>query len=88
MKARANPVEVTFYTILEVGPPYETIDGLARELVIGDGQSDNQRVVATAAMMAREGPEVGGYWVIQEDGYTYLNPKHVFERKYTPVLGT
>lgn len=86
MRYHANPaVEVEAYRILEVGP---LIAGCARELIIGDGQSDNQRVMATAAMMSREGPEVGGYWVIQSDGYTYLNPKAVFERKYLPILGT
>lgn len=25
------------------------------------------------------------YWVIQSDGYVYLNPAKVFERKYTRI---
>lgn len=33
-------------------------------------------------MMARYTPVVGDYWVVQEDGYIYLNPRDVFERKY------
>ena len=30
-------------------------------------------------------PVAGDYVVTQEDGYQYLNPKEVFERKYSPV---
>lgn len=43
---------------------------------------------ASPAMLARIQPQVGDYWVIQEqeDGiYEYLNPKDVFERKYELV---
>lgn len=36
-------------------------------------------------MTARIEPKVGDYHVKQEDGYCYLNPKDVFERKYEPV---
>ncbi len=36
-------------------------------------------------MIARMTPQVGDYLVIQEDGYEYLNPKEVFERKYSRV---
>ena len=36
-------------------------------------------------MCARMIPQVGDYWVIQSDGYVYLNPKDVFERKYRPL---
>jgi hypothetical protein len=36
-------------------------------------------------MTARYMPVVGDYWVIQSDGYIYLNPKDVFERKYSPL---
>jgi hypothetical protein len=35
-------------------------------------------------MMARFKPQPGEYWVRQADGYIYLNPKEVFERKYSP----
>jgi hypothetical protein len=37
---------------------------------------------ATREMCARMTPKVGDYVVTQEDGYVYLNPKDVFERKY------
>jgi len=42
-------------------------------------------VKATLEMACRlptSRPEVGDYWVVQEDGYAYLNPHDVFERKY------
>lgn len=45
------------------------------------------RVVATPEMTSRYMPSSGDYWVVQSDGYTYLNPKDVFERKYSPFLG-
>lgn len=41
--------------------------------------------MATAGMLARMNPNVGDYWVIQEDGYVYLNPREVFRRKYSPI---
>ena len=36
-------------------------------------------------MLARYHPQIDDYLVIQEDGYTYVNPKSVFERKYNQV---
>lgn len=44
---------------------------------------DTQDRLATPGMLARYIPEEGDYWVIQEDGYEHLNPKAVFERKYS-----
>jgi hypothetical protein len=32
-------------------------------------------------------PKSGDYLVRQEDGYEYLNPKEVFERKYSLAEG-
>lgn len=37
-------------------------------------------------MTARMVPNVGDYYVKQEDGYVYINPKDVFERKYRPLV--
>lgn len=47
--------------------------------------SDGQNRLATSEMQARYIPKAGDYWVIQSDGYEYLNPKEVFERKYRSV---
>jgi len=33
-------------------------------------------------------PKIGDYWVIRSDGYIYLNPKTVFERKHSPASFT
>lgn len=46
---------------------------------------DGRNAVASKEMISRYIPQEGDYWVTQEDGYEYLNPKHVFERKYSPV---
>jgi hypothetical protein len=77
VKYRANPVEVDAFVITSVG----TTDDDGTRIVLDNGEP----VIVTPAMTARELPEVGGYLVTQADGYTYLNPKHVFERKYSPV---
>ena len=83
MKYIANPVEVQAFKITslelrearpdsEFGNPWGTA-------VLENGET----VIIEQEMTARYRPVVGDYWVIQEDGYTYLNPKEVFERKYS-----
>lgn len=39
----------------------------------------------TFGMISRMLPKPGDYVVTQDDGYVYLNPKEVFERKYRPA---
>lgn len=82
----ANPVRVSATRILEV------TDVTRREP--GYGQSspdlvlrleDGRNFEANSSMTARFVPLVGDYVVTQEDGYTYLNPKDVFERKYSAI---
>jgi hypothetical protein len=43
-------------------------------------------VTLDSGMTARMVPAVGDYYVKQEDGYVYINPKYVFERKYRPLV--
>lgn len=76
MKYVANPVEVDAFEILAVkfvkgqeGAYLELDNGLSK--------------IALPEMMARMTPKPGDYWVVQSDGYVYLNPKEVFERKYS-----
>lgn len=75
MKYIAKPVEVEAHEIVDVGGMLP--DG-SRHVALSNG--DN--ATATVEMMSRYVPVPGDYWVIQSDGYTYLNPKEVFERKY------
>lgn len=78
MRYRAKPVEVEAHKIAKVGTT--GAEGLRLYL-------DNEMwVTATPAMLSRMNPAEGDYWVIQPDGYIYLNPKAVFERKYEPIL--
>lgn len=77
MKYIANSVEVDAY-VIEAVAPMEADGSVFLKL------SEGQNGKATPAMMSRMGPNTGDYWVIQEDGYVYLNPKDVFERKYRP----
>src|SRR4051794_24439293 len=78
MKYQANPVEVDAYIIVSVWPVYP--DG-SMNCTLQNGLTVN----ASKAMISRYIPDAGDYWVIQQDGYAYLNPKAVFERKYSPV---
>lgn len=75
MKYKANPVIVDAVEIVDVGPI--TAEG-SRHLALRDGVN----MVAVQGMLSRMTPVPGDYVVTQEDGYVYLNPKAVFERKY------
>ena len=77
MKYQANPVIVDAFTIVSVG----LLHGDSCPLVLDNGE----HVIASSAMLARYTPVPGDYWVIQEDGYIYVNPKEVFERKCHPL---
>lgn len=79
MKYRALPVEVEAYVIESVKPP-----GYPHEKALV-GCSDGLVRSVDEGMTARYWPKEGDYWVIQDDGYAYLNPKDVFERKYAHV---
>ena len=79
MKYVANPVEVEAWVITAVGLPSENGN---RVCFSGDRDVFH---IATPGQMARMVPVPGDYVVIQSDGYVYLNPKEVFERKYHAV---
>lgn len=77
----ANPIMVTASQIAHVG---ELNVDATRFIGLDDGTVK----VASPGMLARILPQAGDYWVTQQqaDGaYEYLNPKEVFERKYTLV---
>lgn len=76
MKYIANPVEVDAFAITDIGDNLGPNFG--REVKVDDGST---RLI-TPEQMARMTPAVGDYFVIQSDGYIYINPKAVFERKY------
>jgi|GEM_PF-2323706 len=80
MRYRAKPVIVHAFRILAIRQ-LSTVDPSSLVLSL----EDNQTVHATPEMTARMKPVVGDYWVLQADGYVYLNPKDVFERKYEPI---
>lgn len=94
MEYVANPVEVDAFRITAIEEcPRPTISEL--NAILNEGKQplegliltleDGQKVNATPEMTARMLPTTGDYWVIQKaDGYIYLNPKDVFERKYRP----
>lgn len=77
MRYKANPVTVDAHIIISVGP-IDTHGSMSLAL------QDGRNVVADKSMIARYIPQEGDYLVTQDDGYVYLNPKHVFERKYSP----
>lgn len=75
MKYIANPVEVEAFKITEING----LDFIGQMVKVDDG---SDRLI-TPEQMARMEPSVGDYFVIQSDGYIYINPKDVFERKYS-----
>lgn len=77
MKYIANPVTADAFKIVEVGAR----EFAGRIVKVDDG---SERLV-TPEQMARYEPIIGDYFVIQADGYIYINPKDVFERKYSAV---
>jgi hypothetical protein len=78
MKYIANPVEVDAFRIAAIVKAASDESPMILKLDNGKLYSPN------AGMLARMTPVVGDYVVEQSDGYVYLNPKHVFERKYRP----
>lgn len=80
MKYKANPVLVDASRIVSIGPKGHRGD-------FHCALEDGKNVIATAEMCSRFEPTIGDYWVVQQDGYVYLNPAEVFERKYSPVEG-
>ena len=78
MKYVANPIEVDAYVIQSV----HLSNGSGTPVQV-EGQTGF--LIATPEMTARMKPFPGDYWVVQADGYVYLNPKDVFERKYKVV---
>ncbi len=80
MKYQANPVIVDAWKITQVVPlpGYATIACL---LSLDNGMVSR----ATHEMCARMKPVAGDYLVQQADGYLYLNPADVFQRKYSPL---
>jgi len=86
MKYQANPVVVEARRIETVLPAMPSGHmGLVLEAIEGDTDDNENFCLATPGMTSRMTPVAGDYVVTQEDGYIYLNPKDVFERKYSPV---
>lgn len=79
MKYQAKPVIVDAFQITKIFNGDGTNDGLVL------GLQDGSKVIPDEGMLARMTPKLGDYVVTQADGYVYLNPKDVFERKYGPV---
>lgn len=80
MKYVSKPTVVTAHKIISVQAVPDADPALARNVATDDGVNRT----ATSGMCARYIPKEGDYWVIQSDGYEYLNPKAEFERKYEP----
>jgi len=72
----ANPVAVTARSILGV---QSITEGAMLAL------DDTTNYFASHAMLSRYTPVAGDYLVTQDDGYQYVNPKEVFERKYASI---
>ena len=83
MRYVANPVVVEAFRIVDRFKA-DCMSGLPLGTVATLKLENGETVEPTKEMMARMEPQIGDYWVISADGYIYLNPKDVFERKYRP----
>ena len=83
MKYQGNPVIVDAFKIVSFDKKEKDFaeDNSNSTITLDDGQV----ITLEDGMMSRYQPVAGDYYVIQSDGYAYLNPKDVFERKYSPV---
>lgn len=80
MKFTANPVVVDAWRITARSASNGA--GQDIEITLEDGTTRE----ITPAMYVRHLPQIGDYFVVQEDGYEYINPRDVFTRKYGPKL--
>lgn len=78
-KFQANPVIVDALKIIKCDR--SPLNKGAYVLTLENGELFS----ATPDMTSRMEPVPGDYVVVQSDGYVYLNPKAVFERKYSVV---
>lgn len=86
MKYIANPVEVDAKKILSVRKLDNGGNQATYELILASEQPNEEcgMLIGTPEMCSRMTPTVGDYVITQSDGYIYLNPAQVFERKYSP----
>lgn len=78
MTYQANPVIVSAFRIIGTKEPLAS--GHVGLVLEGDNWH-----LATPEQLSRISPQPGDYVVVQADGYIYLNPRDVFERKYSKV---
>lgn len=75
---QANPVTVEAHIIISAGA---ILSNGSMQLALSDGTS----IAVDKNMISRHIPNEGDYYVIQNDGYVYINPKDVFLRKYSQI---
>lgn len=82
----ANPVKVTGLKITDVQPltglEGSDVELIPNGLVFTISLENGTEALVTSSMAGNQPPVVGDYFTVQTDGYAYVNPKDVFERKY------
>lgn len=80
-----NPIEVDAFIITGVTPQDENGDF---QVILDNGETRDMK--PNSGMTSRMYPVAGDYLVKthKPDEYEYLNPKHVFEAKYTKISNT
>ena len=75
-------VKVWALKIAEITEPTD-VSGTSRTIVPSD--AGYAPFVVDGAYMEKHKPEVGGYYVVYEDGYKSFSPAGAFESGYTPL---
>lgn len=82
MKYVANPVQVDAFKIEAVFDGRDAGEYGVMVTLVDPPAAWHGGVRVTEEMVSRYVPVAGDYYVVQDDGYAYVNPKAVFERKY------
>lgn len=82
-KYACNPIKVDAFVITGITP--QDAEGNFH-VILEDGSCREMK--PNSGMTSRMYPAIGDYLVKthQPDEYEYLNPKHVFEAKYTKII--
>ncbi len=91
-KYRYKIREITAFKIIDIEHTHaDHVPGRPCKVMVNDKDAVGVEncsvgwIECDAAMNARMYPQIGDYVVVQPDGYTYLNPKKVFEEKFEKV---
>lgn len=74
--------EVWALKIRDINTESKEIDGSALIIFVEDGYAP---FTVNSEYLRKHNPQIGGYYVVYEDGYKSFSPADVFEKGYTKI---